>query len=233
MEEDQVMKKVDEEKYPVHHAVFKSRVDRFPKLRKRDEVPDSGAYEVFSAFKANRDRCDFLCRRLAPPFGTRASRLPMIPEDDFHVPGPAHYDLRGDISKNVKNGVIYSAPREKKMDIKGPGPSRYHIHPYIASSILKKSFNVTLGQPKTIQRINEVQTPWQRRKSKKILRWFALSHEKYQHCKREFIWDYATYVNPVIIQRNAMAADTYHKYKKDTQSATNLKARITIGSIKI
>ncbi|KAG5315012.1 STPG2 protein, partial [Acromyrmex insinuator] len=237
MEEDQVMKKVDEEKYPVHHAVFKSRVDRFPKLRKRnsdcDEVPDSGAYEVFSAFKANRDRCDFLCRRLAPPFGTRASRLPMIPEDDFHVPGPAHYDLRGDISKNVKNGVIYSAPREKKMDIKGPGPSRYHIHPYIASSILKKSFNVTLGQPKTIQRINEVQTPWQRRQSKKILRWFALSHEKYQHCKREFIWDYATYVNPVIIQRNAMAADTYHKYKKDTQSATNLKARITIGSIKI
>ncbi|EGI71008.1 Uncharacterized protein C4orf37-like protein [Acromyrmex echinatior] len=127
MEEDQVMKKVDEEKYPVHHAVFKSRVDRFPKLRKRDEVPDSGAYEVFSAFKANRDRCDFLCRRLAPPFGTRASRLPMIPEDDFHVPGPAHYDLRGDISKNVKNGVIYSAPREKKMDIKGPGPSRYHV----------------------------------------------------------------------------------------------------------
>ncbi|XP_018053258.1 PREDICTED: sperm-tail PG-rich repeat-containing protein 2-like [Atta colombica] len=91
-----------------------------------DEVPDSGAYEVLSAFKANRDRCDFLCRRLAPPFGSRASRFPMIPEDDFHVPGPAHYDLRGDISKNVKNGVIYSAPREKKMDIKKPGPLHYH-----------------------------------------------------------------------------------------------------------
>ncbi|XP_018367205.1 PREDICTED: sperm-tail PG-rich repeat-containing protein 2-like [Trachymyrmex cornetzi] len=182
MEEGQVMKKVDEEKYPVYHAVFKSRVDRFPKMRKNGDVPDSGAYEVLSAFKANRDRCDFLCRRLAPPFGSRASRFPMIPEDDFHVPGPAHYDLRGDISKNVKNGVIYSAPREKKMDIKRPGPLHYHIHPYNASSILKKSFNVTLGQPKTIQRINEVQTPWQHRRSKKILRWFAISREKYQHC---------------------------------------------------
>ncbi|KAG5327879.1 STPG2 protein, partial [Pseudoatta argentina] len=226
MEEDQVMKKVGKEKYPIHHAVVKSRVDRFPNMRKRnsdcDEVPESGAYEVFSAFKANRDRCDFLCRRLAPPFGSRASRFPMIPGDDFHVPGinlskyqivykaffycyactgPAHYDLRGDISKNVKNGVMYYAPREKKMDIKGPGPSRYHIHPYIASSILKKSFNVTLGQPKTIQRISEVQTPWQRRRSKKILRWFAISHEKYQHCKREFIWDYATYVNPTALYK--------------------------------
>ncbi|KYM78964.1 Uncharacterized protein C4orf37 like protein [Atta colombica] len=126
MKKDQVLKKVNEEKYPIYHAVFKSRVDRFPKMRKNDEVPDSGAYEVLSAFKANRDRCDFLCRRLAPPFGSRASRFPMIPEDDFHVPGPAHYDLRGDISKNVKNGVIYSAPREKKMDIKKPGPLHYH-----------------------------------------------------------------------------------------------------------
>ncbi|KYN31534.1 Uncharacterized protein C4orf37 like protein [Trachymyrmex septentrionalis] len=123
MEEGQVMKKV-EEKYPVYHAVFKSRVDRFPKMRKNGDVPDSSAYEVLSAFKANRDRCDFLCRRLAPPFGSRASRFPMIPE--FHVPGPTHYDLRRDISKNVKNGVIYSAPREKKMDVKGPGPLHYH-----------------------------------------------------------------------------------------------------------
>lgn len=41
--------------------------------------------------------------------------------------GPAHYDLRGDISKNVKNGVIYSAPREKKKDVKGPGPTHYHV----------------------------------------------------------------------------------------------------------
>lgn len=41
--------------------------------------------------------------------------------------GPAHYDLRGDISKNVKNGVIYSAPREKREDVKGPGPLHYHV----------------------------------------------------------------------------------------------------------
>ncbi|KAL6267561.1 hypothetical protein P5V15_000636 [Pogonomyrmex californicus] len=144
----------DEGKRPVYHAVFKSRVDRFPKIP--DDVPDSGAYEALSAFKANRDRCDFLCRRLAPPFGSRASRFPMIPKDDFHVPGPAHYDLRGDISKNVKNGVIYSAPREKKEDIKSPGPLYYHINPYIASSVLKKSFNVTLGKPQTMKRIKKI-----------------------------------------------------------------------------
>ncbi|XP_071567392.1 uncharacterized protein [Temnothorax nylanderi] len=127
IDEYKVVKEVDEEKCPAYHAVFKSRVDRFPKIRKHDDVPDSGAYEVLSAFKANRDRCDFLCRRLTPPFGSRASRFPMIPEDDFRVPGPAHYDLRRDISKNVKNGVIYSAPREKKKDVKGPGPLHYHV----------------------------------------------------------------------------------------------------------
>lgn len=47
---------------------------------------------------------------------------------------------------------------------------------------MKKSFNVRLGQPKTIQRINEVQTPWQHRRLKKTLRWFAIPREKYQHC---------------------------------------------------
>ncbi|XP_024868958.1 sperm-tail PG-rich repeat-containing protein 2-like [Temnothorax curvispinosus] len=87
IDEYKVVKEVDEEKCPAYHAVFKSRVDRFPKIRKHDDVPDSGAYEVLSAFKANRDRCDFLCRRLTPPFGSRASRFPIIPEDDFRVPG--------------------------------------------------------------------------------------------------------------------------------------------------
>lgn len=41
--------------------------------------------------------------------------------------GPAHYNLSGDISKNVKSGVICYAPREKKEDIKGPGPLHYHV----------------------------------------------------------------------------------------------------------
>ncbi|XP_011691565.1 PREDICTED: sperm-tail PG-rich repeat-containing protein 2-like [Wasmannia auropunctata] len=184
IDECKVLKEVDKEKYPVYHAVFKSRVDRFPKIRNGD-VSDSGAYEVLSAFKANRDRCEFLCRRLAPPFGSRASRFPMILKGDFHVPGPAHYDLRGDISKNVKNGVIYSAPREKKEHFKGPGPLHYHIHPYITSSILKKSFNVSLGKPRTIERMkskNEIQTPWHHRRPKKTLRWFAVPRERYQHC---------------------------------------------------
>ncbi|XP_067207433.1 sperm-tail PG-rich repeat-containing protein 2-like [Linepithema humile] len=120
--------KVDEKKFPVYHAVFKSRVDRFSKIYKHSDVPDPGAYEALSAFKTNRDRCDFLCRRLAPPFGSRASRFPVISKGiDFHVPGPSYYDLRGDISKNVKNGVICYAPREKKENIKGPGPLRYHV----------------------------------------------------------------------------------------------------------
>ncbi|XP_070161370.1 sperm-tail PG-rich repeat-containing protein 2 [Polyergus mexicanus] len=143
-------KVTEEEKSSVYHAVFKSRVDRFPKIR--DDVPDPGAYEALLAFKANRDRCDFLCPELIPSFGSRACRFPMTLESDFHVPGPAHYNLSGDISKNVKNGVICYAPRERKEDIKGPGPLHYHIHPYIASSVLKKSFNVTLG--KIVSKIN-------------------------------------------------------------------------------
>ncbi|XP_072754212.1 uncharacterized protein [Anoplolepis gracilipes] len=172
---------IDEEKCLVYHAVFKSRVDRFPKIH--DDVPDPGAYEALSAFKANRDRCDFLCRQLIPsPFGSRACRFPMTLKGDFHVPGPAHYNLSGDISKNIKNGVICYAPRERKEDIKAPGPLHYHIHPYIASSVLKKSFNVTLDKSKIIKPINEIQTPWQHRRSKKVLRWFAVPRKRYQHC---------------------------------------------------
>ncbi|XP_020279765.1 sperm-tail PG-rich repeat-containing protein 2-like isoform X2 [Pseudomyrmex gracilis] len=179
---------MDEEKSAVHHAVFKSRVDRFPKICK-DDIPDPGAYEALSAFKANRDRCDFLCRRLAPPFGSRASRSTMISKDvDFHVlctdrfAGPSHYDLRGDISKNVKSGVICSAPRERKEDIKGPSPAHYHINPYITSSVLKKSFNVTLGKARSANDINEIQRPWRYRRSKKVLRWFAAPLKMHQHC---------------------------------------------------
>ncbi|KAM0728430.1 Sperm-tail PG-rich repeat-containing protein 2 [Formica fusca] len=173
-------KVTEEEKSSVYHAVFKSRVDRFPKIR--DDVPDPGAYEALSAFKANRDRCDFLCPELIPSFGSRACRFPMTLESDFHVPGPAHYNLSGDVSKNVKNGVICYAPREKKEDIKGPGPLHYHIHPYIASSVLKKSFNVTLGKSKNIKTINEIDTPWRYQRPKKVLRCFAIPRKRYQHC---------------------------------------------------
>lgn len=38
MDECQVMMKVDEGKCPVYHAVFKSRVDRFPKIRKNVSI---------------------------------------------------------------------------------------------------------------------------------------------------------------------------------------------------
>jgi len=48
--------------------------------------------------------------------------------------GPAHYDLREDISKNVKNGMIYSASREKKEIIKGPGPLHYHVRFFLFMS---------------------------------------------------------------------------------------------------
>lgn len=41
--------------------------------------------------------------------------------------GPLLYDVRGDISKNVKGGVIYYSPREKKEDTKGPGPAHYYV----------------------------------------------------------------------------------------------------------
>ncbi|KAH0952899.1 hypothetical protein HN011_005760, partial [Eciton burchellii] len=136
----------NEAKSAVYHAVFKSRVDRFPKILKDDDGLDPGAYEVSSAFKANRDKCDFFCQRLAPPFGSRASRFPKKPEKvDFHIPGPSDYDLRGDISKNVKSGVI-CYPRKARREFRGPGPSHYHIHQYLMSSVLKRSFNVTLGK---------------------------------------------------------------------------------------
>ncbi|XP_076545822.1 sperm-tail PG-rich repeat-containing protein 2 [Osmia lignaria lignaria] len=73
------------EKYAVYHAAFKSRTKRFPKAQKGD-IPDPGAYEVLTAFKANRDRCDILCRPV--PFGSRISRFPPTPrKDKDHMPG--------------------------------------------------------------------------------------------------------------------------------------------------
>ncbi|KAI4494484.1 hypothetical protein M0802_008805 [Mischocyttarus mexicanus] len=164
-----------------YHAVFKSRTERFRKVFKGIDAPDPGAYEALTSFKANRDRCDFLCRRLAPPFLSRARRVLEITKGiDMTVPAPTHYTILYDISKGVKGGVIPYSRRDKEKKKKVPGPQDYCINPYIDSSVIKKSFNVTLGKPKFIGEKKRVKN--RLKPSKKTLRWFVTPIEDYRHC---------------------------------------------------
>ncbi|KAF7410340.1 hypothetical protein HZH68_004721 [Vespula germanica] len=176
------VKQVSEKSY-VHHAVFKSRTDRFRRVLKGIDAPDPGAYEALTSFKANRDRCDFLCRRLAPPFLSSARRVLEITKGiDMTVPASTHYTILYDISKGVKGGVISYSRCDKEKKTKIPGPQYYCINPYIGSSVLKKSFNVTLGKEKFIGETKKVKSRLYRGPSKKALRWFATTHKDYRHC---------------------------------------------------
>ncbi|XP_046815309.1 sperm-tail PG-rich repeat-containing protein 2-like [Vespa crabro] len=176
------VKKVSERSY-VHHAVFKSRTDRFRRIVKGIDAPDPGAYEALTSFKANRDRCDFLCRRLAPPFLSSARRVLEITKGiDMTVPASTHYTILYDISKGVKGGVISYSRRDKEKRTKIPGPQYYCINPYIESSVLKKSFNVTLGKEKFIGEKKSVKGRLQRGYTRKTLRCFSKSYKDYRHC---------------------------------------------------
>ncbi|CAL7943303.1 unnamed protein product [Xylocopa violacea] len=174
--------RTEEKKSSIYHAAFKSRTERFPKPEKTD-VPDSGAYEVLTAFKATRDKCDFLCRRLAPPFGTRSSRLPKRIE--VVAPDPTTYYLATDISENVRGGVINPSPRRTKAPSLDPGPAHYCIHPYLSSTLLKRSFNVTLGKPKVIANLAKQEKHKGSRcpRTRKKLGWFAKSIRERKTCR--------------------------------------------------
>nr|XP_012148879.1 PREDICTED: sperm-tail PG-rich repeat-containing protein 2-like isoform X1 [Megachile rotundata]XP_012148880.1 PREDICTED: sperm-tail PG-rich repeat-containing protein 2-like isoform X1 [Megachile rotundata]XP_012148881.1 PREDICTED: sperm-tail PG-rich repeat-containing protein 2-like isoform X1 [Megachile rotundata]XP_012148882.1 PREDICTED: sperm-tail PG-rich repeat-containing protein 2-like isoform X1 [Megachile rotundata]XP_012148883.1 PREDICTED: sperm-tail PG-rich repeat-containing protein  len=161
---------IEAKKHAVYHAAFKCKTERFPTIEV--DVPDPGAYEVLTAFKANRDRCDVLRRRA--PFGSRVSRLPRTQDDKHPTPDPTSYEMAGDISMNVKGGLMFlpSSIDEAKP---GPGPTHYCIHPYHASSMLKKSFNVKLGKPKVIKEMIEKEKSRKARCpcTRKTLRWFT------------------------------------------------------------
>ncbi|XP_076685849.1 sperm-tail PG-rich repeat-containing protein 2 [Andrena cerasifolii] len=116
----------EEKKCRVYHAAFKSRTKRFSKPDKVD-IPDPGAYETATAFKATRDRCEFLCRRSAPPFGTRDSRLPKTVV--VQQPDPTTYKVATDIAENVKGGVM-TFPRKARDAPRLPGPAYYCVRSY-------------------------------------------------------------------------------------------------------
>ncbi|KAK1126878.1 hypothetical protein K0M31_004499 [Melipona bicolor] len=116
--------KTEEKKCAVYHAAFKSKTKRFLEIRKK--APDPGAYDVLTAFRANRDKCDFLCPRLAPPFGTRSSRLPKSPRDVKDMPDPTYYNLATDISENVKGGVIPESEKIEEISL-APPATRYCV----------------------------------------------------------------------------------------------------------
>nr|XP_031843844.1 sperm-tail PG-rich repeat-containing protein 2-like [Nomia melanderi] len=123
-----IPKRIKQNRSKVYHAAFKSKAARFPAHKKVD-VPDPGAYDVLTAFKANRDKCDYLSRRLPAPFGSRASRFPKtLREHDVQRPDPTTYDVAGDISSNVAGGVI-SFPLRDPRKPKAPGPARYCVRP--------------------------------------------------------------------------------------------------------
>ncbi|XP_076280781.1 uncharacterized protein LOC143209259 [Lasioglossum baleicum] len=148
------------------------------------DVPDPGAYDVLKAFKANRDKCDY-CRRLHAPFGSRDRRFPkLLREEDITRPDGTTYEVAGDIARNVTGGVML-LPREDPKRNQVPGPAHYCLHPYVSSSVLKKSFNSSLSKPKMIAALEKVEKEALQpgcRCTKKKLRCFAEPEDKYKHC---------------------------------------------------
>lgn len=59
---------------------------------------------------------------------------------------------------------------------------RLQLNPYIESSVLKKSFNVTLGKERFAGDKRNVKSRLHRGYSRKALRWFAAPIKDYRHC---------------------------------------------------
>ncbi|XP_046590459.1 sperm-tail PG-rich repeat-containing protein 2-like [Neodiprion lecontei] len=166
----------------VHHSVFKSTTKRFKCIQKESVAPN--AYDVATAYNACHKPCEFLKCPDDAPFNSKQIRMPDVPNwMDINVPGPGLTNMRGDISKNVKGGSIAHGRRFRKAVTEtGPGPQDYCLHPYSASSILQRHFNVTLGKPKVLKDLQPPEIPWVRRlRTKKILRSFSKAVAEKNH----------------------------------------------------
>ncbi|XP_017876456.1 sperm-tail PG-rich repeat-containing protein 2-like [Ceratina calcarata] len=172
--------RAEENKSKVYHAAFKSRAERFPNPAK--DVPGPGAYEVLKSYKRNRNKCEFLCPTTAPAFGTRSSRMPK--QVVLETPDPTYYNLATDIAENVKGGVISQSRRHHERPL-APSPNRYCIHPYLSSSVLKKSFNITLGKPKVVEKLEPTKQKKRCPCRRKKLLWFTVAPREYWECQPE------------------------------------------------
>ncbi|XP_012272396.1 sperm-tail PG-rich repeat-containing protein 2-like [Orussus abietinus] len=145
-------------------------------------------------------------------FGSHVPRFKEKCQDSFPGPGD-YYTGREDLAYKWKSRCKRSCPRIpvrgsdtlskiEKVDLRDFGISqdfkskktRVHhavfrstLDPSVASSVLKKSFNVTLGEsrpPKDGAKEEQRDEKGHFKQKKKTLRWFAVPLHTYEHCVR-------------------------------------------------
>ncbi|KAK2587775.1 hypothetical protein KPH14_003881 [Odynerus spinipes] len=196
------------DKYAMEPPPFNQTAERF-KDKKCHDIPGPGTYEIKQAECCSTHVCrapfgSLVSRFKKPPddsgpapggYHTEVGNVsyestkrfvncyykkPMPYPKSMQIP---KLDIAGDYvheeESSKKSDVYHAVFKSKTERFAG---IRRGINPYIASSVLKKSFNVSLGRPKIKGETKETKGRLHRGFSKKTLRWFATPVKDYQHC---------------------------------------------------
>ncbi|XP_069669400.1 sperm-tail PG-rich repeat-containing protein 2-like [Periplaneta americana] len=126
-------------------------------------APGVGSYETVEAFHYMRDahshHAALTEKKAKPPFFGVTKRFGKVPDEvnrntDPDNPGPADYDAQLD-EIGGKGFTCSRAPRKLFSINDVPGPGTYHLHPCYSNTVLRDTFNVTLGNPLSRRKIHK------------------------------------------------------------------------------
>ena len=138
-------------------STFASMTSRLPSPPAvQQDIPSPGSYEVskshdISQGKGFSSRVQQSAPR--PSFGLTTERF-ALPRDilvpgrtDDDNPGPGQYETQ-QLQATAKNGLMVTQDKRfKDADNTVPGPGAYTFSPLHQHSVLRSTFNVTLGNP--------------------------------------------------------------------------------------
>ncbi|KAJ3413396.1 Sperm-tail PG-rich repeat-containing protein 2 [Chytridiales sp. JEL 0842] len=123
---------------------FGRQTPRFPTGVENGDLPPPGAYEIAEAFdtlkrKGRLEKTSVLASKM------ERELFPVLPKN----PGPGEYDvlIPDHKPRHQTQGAFLSSEHrfhEKREKIPGPG---YYLSPEYENSLIKKSFNISLGNP--------------------------------------------------------------------------------------
>lgn len=140
-------------------AAFTSLTTRLPEDPEAKALPPPGSYNVDDSFKQSQAKKDpapartAAARRRQEAFKSSSSRFApphdvAIDKSDPMNPGPGTYDPNV-TAISLKGGLMVVKEerfRELRKD-EVPGPGQYEFSPLLQDTVLKGTFNVTLGNP--------------------------------------------------------------------------------------
>ncbi|KAI1900215.1 hypothetical protein AGOR_G00047710 [Albula goreensis] len=149
-----VEKKTEELYKQKHTAAFKSVTERLVSSLVSQATPPPSYYNVCESFEKTHGRSYYVlprnegARKRQSCFLSAAPRVSSFQLSDPEIPGPGQYNPM--VKSTPKMALIVSQEDRFKgpKDIT-PGPATYELSPAITDTVLKGTFNVTLGNPLT------------------------------------------------------------------------------------